>query len=181
MTIDLSELVLYWQGELSPERASEIEDAVFADAETARMLDAVARLQAGVRALVAAGRLQVGLTVAAVDELERAGLRVRSYRIRPGEMVACTIAAEDLSVIRLHADFGDATEVDIAVDGTLEGQPPLHERFVAVPVDRRASEVVLVYSGDRVRALPRSRVVYRIRSGDRELGEFGLDHHPPAP
>src|SRR5690606_7535560 len=78
MTIDLSELVLYWQGELSPERASEIEDAVFADAETARMLDAVARLQAGVRALVAAGRLQVGLTVAAVDELERAGLRVRS-------------------------------------------------------------------------------------------------------
>jgi hypothetical protein len=178
MSVDLSELVLYWLGELQPEREAEVEEAIFADARVGEMLDAIARLEQGVRALVAAGRLQTGLTVEAVGALEAAGVRVRTYRLGPGEVVACTIAAEDLSVVRLHGDFGDATEVDVWMDGTLEGRGAVSEMFAAVPVDRRASEVVLVVPGDRIRALPRSRFVYRVRAGDREIGEYGLDHYP---
>lgn len=180
MSIDLSELVLYWHGELAPEREAEVEEALFADHDLADRLHAIARLDRGVRALVAAGRLQAGLTVEAVAAMETAGLRLRTYRVAPGEVVPCTIAGEDLVVIRLHGDFGDATEVDLAVDGTLEGQPSTTEHVTAVPVDRRASEVVLVYPGDRIRALPRSRFVYRMRVAGRDVGEYGLDHHPPA-
>ena len=180
MSIDLTELVRYWLGELSAEREAEVEEALFAESDLARTLDAIARLDQGVRALVAAGRLRAGLTVDAVTAMEAAGLRVRTYRVGPGEVVPCTIAAEDLSVIRLHGDFGDATEVDVEMEGTPEGQPPTTERLIDVPVDRRASEVVLVYPGDRIRALPRSRFVYRVRAAGRDLGEYGLDHHPPT-
>jgi anti-sigma factor RsiW len=178
MSIDLTVLVEYWQGELSPEREAEVEEALFEHPDVARMLDAIARLDGGVRALVRAGRLHSGLTVDAVAAMEAAGLRVRTYRLGPGEVVPCTIAAEDLVVIRLHADFGEASEVEVTMDGTFDDQPPAHERREGVPVDRGASEVVLVYPGDQIRALPRSRFVYKVRAGERLFGEYGLDHHP---
>lgn len=178
MTIALDELIRYWQGELAADREAEVEEAVFADRATARRLDAIAALDASVRAVVAAGRVQAGLTVAAVEALRRAGLELRTYEVAPGQTVPCTIALEDLVVIRLRGDFGDADRVDVVMDGTFEGLPPATERYDDIPVDRRAGEIVLVYPGDRIRALPRSRFRYIVTSADRRLGEFGLDHTP---
>jgi hypothetical protein len=180
MSIDVEELIRYWQGELSAQREAEVEEALFEDPATARRLDAIARLEAGVRAVVAAGALRGALTLETVERLQRAGLVVRSYQIDPGQTVPCSIAQEDLVVVRLRGDFADADRVDVAMEGTLEGVGPMSERYPDTLVDRRAGEIVLVYPGDRIRALPRSRFLYTVSSGDRQLGEFRLDHTPPS-
>lgn len=180
MSIALGELIRYWQGELSPEREAEVEEALFEDAQTARRLDAIAGLDAGIRALVAAGALRGALTVEAVERLEGAGLAVRTYQIEPGQTVPCSIAQEDLVVIRLRGDFGGADRVDVAMEGVLEGVGPMSERYEDTLVDRRAGEIVLVYPGERIRALPRSQFSYKVTSGNRKLGEFHLDHTPSS-
>jgi len=180
MKIGLEELIRYWQGELPPEREAEVEEALFEDTATAHRLEAIARLDAGVRALVSGGALRSGLTVQAVDGLQQAGLRIRTYQIEPGQVVPCSIAQEDLMVIRLRGDFGDVDHVDVGMEGTLEGVGPMSERYVDAPVDRRTGEIVLVYPGDRIRALPRSQFRYTVTSGDRQLGEFRLEHTPTS-
>jgi len=180
MTVGLEELIRYWQGELPPEREAEVEEALFEDMATARRLEAIARLDAGVRAVVSAGALRSGLTVQAVEGLEQAGLRIRTYQFDPGQIVPCSIAEEDLVVIRLRGDFANVERVDVGMEGQLEGVGPMSERYDDAPVDRRAGEIVLVYPGDRIRALPRSQFRYTVTSGDRQLGEFRLDHTPAS-
>lgn len=179
-TIALDELIRYWRRELPGDREAEVEEAIFADAATARRLDAIARLDAGVRALVAAGRLQGTLTVDTIDALRRAGLAVRQYIVDAGHVVPCTIADEDLVVIRLRGEFASAHQIDVVMDGSFDGLPPASERYDDVAVDRRAGEIVLVYPGERVRALPRSRFRYTVTGDGRALGEWGLDHSPRA-
>lgn len=177
--VSYEDLVAYWQGELSGERESWVEERLFDDAETARRLDVVARLGEGVRALVRSGRLQSGLTVAAVDSLERHGLRLRTYRLGPGEVAPCSIEMEDFVVVRLHGPFEAVDRVNIEMEGTMEGAEPMRQRAEDVLVDREASEVVFVYPGDFIRSLPRSQFVFRVTDeGGRSLGEFGLDHTP---
>lgn len=179
MSVALNELILYWQGELSPDREAEVEEAIFADQATAARLDAIARLDAGVRTLVARGAVEAGLTVDALEALEAAGLSIRSYVVERGETVPCTIAAEDLVAIRLRGRFGTG-RVDVVMDGTFEGMPPASERRDDVPIDRRAGEIVLVYPGDRVRALPRSRFRYTVYEDGHPVGAWSLDHTPAA-
>jgi hypothetical protein len=180
MTIAFDELIRYWQHELSDDRSAEVEEALFEDAEVARKLDAIARLDAGVRRLVAEGKLQSGLSVAAVEAFERAGMSIRTYRVGRGETVPCTVALEDFVVIRLAGEFAGADRVDVVMEGTFDEMPPASERYHDIPIDRLAGEIVLVYPGDRIRALPRSRFQYTVTAGDRQLGEFRLDHTPPS-
>jgi hypothetical protein len=176
--IGLDLLVRYWQGELPADEEARVEVVLFDDETTARRLDAIARLEDGLRRAVAEGKLQSTLTVDAVAALARAGLTIRSYAIGSGEVVPCTIAHEDLVVIRLRGDFAGAERVDVVMDGNLAGAPGVTERYDDVAVDRKAGEVVLVYPGDRIRSLPRSQFRYAVSSQGRSLGEFGLDHHP---
>lgn len=182
--LPLEELLAYWVGELSEEREAAVEELLFADEETRRRLEVVAKLGASLKELVQRGAVTTSLTVDAVERLEREGLKVRTYHMEPGQVVPCTIAAEDFVAIRIHADFEDLAEVDYDMESHLEGEPPRIERFVGLPVDRRAQELVLVYSGDLIRSLPRATFVYRVSSeteaGSRSLGEFILDHTPPV-
>jgi hypothetical protein len=180
MTVTLDELIRYWHRELDDARSAEIEDAVFDDAAVARKLQAIAALDDGVRAMITAGRLQSTLTVRAVDALAAAGLAIRTYELRPGEVVPCTIAGEDLVAIRLRGTFAADSRVDVIMDGSFEGMQPASEHYEDVAVDRETSEVVLVYPGERIRALPRSRFRYTVTSNGAPVGEYHLDHTPPA-
>ncbi|MGB8331670.1 MAG: hypothetical protein WCE62_16195 [Polyangiales bacterium] len=180
MTISLNELIRYWQGRLPAARETEIEELLFEDVGTARRLDAVARLDAGVRSVFVAGKAQSILTVDAVEGLKRAGLQLRTYVVDAGQTVPCTVASEDLVVIRLRGDFGSAERVDVVMEGSFEGLPPALERYDDVPIDRRAGELVFVYPGERIRALPRSQFQYTVSRGGLRLGEYGLDHTPPS-
>lgn len=183
MRVGIEELVAYWLGELSVEREAAIEEAVFSDARLGRRLDSVAQFEAGLRELIAAGRLQSSIGLIGLESLTKAGLQLREYRVGPGQTVPCTIADEDLVVIRLQGDFS-AAEVDVVMHGDFAGLPSASEAYSAVPV--AGGEVILVYPGDRIRALPRSHFRYEVRgAGDDEgvgesLGSFALDHSPRA-
>jgi hypothetical protein len=181
---DLEELLAYWQGELAADREAEVEELVFADAQVAQRLEAVAALAAAVAELVRRGRVTVAVTADALERLQAAGVAVRTYAIGPGQTVPCTIAEEEFVAIRLGGAFDGVEQVDLEVAGELEGQAPRCDRQEAVPVDQRVREVVLLYRGDAIRALPRCKFHYRVwRSGAASaepLAEFGLDHSPPG-
>jgi hypothetical protein len=178
MTVSYEELLAYWQKELSEDREAEIEEQIFSDDEAARRLDVIARLQDGLREVVASGKVQAGLTVEAVESLASQGLALRSYEIAAGETVLCGIDEEDLVVVRLTGDFGGAERVDVQMVGDLEGAPPESERYEDVLVDRDKGQIVLVYPGDRIRALPKTKVLYTVTAGGRTIGEYAMDHTP---
>lgn len=175
MSVSLHELVGYWLGELTAEREGVVEDALFSDAEVARRLDALARLEAGILQLIREGRLQSSVARKGLAAFDQAGLRLREYRLAPGQTVPCTIADEDLVVIRLQGGF-TANEVDVVMHGEFEGLPHASETYSGVPVD--GGEVILVYPGDRIRALPRSHFRYEVRAGGLPAGNYHLDHRP---
>src|SRR5690606_2446043 len=112
VSVPWEDLVAYWLGELDEASEARIEERLFDDAETARRLDVVARLSAGIRAVIRSGALQAGLTVAEVDAIERLGARIRTYRVQPDEVVPCTVAQEDFVVVRLCGAFEGIEEVD---------------------------------------------------------------------
>ncbi len=177
MSIGLEELVRYWRGELDSEGEERVEEALFEDASVARRLEAIANLEDGLRMLVARGGVQAVMSAGAVEGLAAAGLELRSYTIEPSQVVPCSIAAEDLVVVRLRGEWPAGT-VDVEMSGTLEGGGTVQERYVDVPVDRDAGEIVLVFPGDRIRALPKSEFTYRVDVEGRAHGEYGMDHTP---
>lgn len=180
MSATLEDLLDYWFGDLSPERSGWLEEQLFADEGLAARLELVVRLQEGLRGVIRRGQLQSGVSLEAVRRFEREGLILREYRIEPDQVVPCSIDAEDLVVVRLAGAFEGTEAVDVVMEAELEGLGPSIERSEGVPVDRSTGEVVLVFPGDRVRALPRSFLNYRVLRAVQEtlLGVFGMDHHP---
>lgn len=178
---DFELLTAYWLGELDPAAEDALEARLFADPATEERLAAIAALDAGLVALARAGRLRGTLTLDAVTKLRAAGLKVREYTIVPGQVVPCTIADEDLMVIRLRGPFEGVSTVDIDLEWRLQGQDERVEPQREIPVDVRANEVILSYVGNDIRALPRSGFTYRVSvDGERRLGDFHLEHTPRA-
>lgn len=175
MTFGLSELVSYWLGDLDEERSDAVEEALFRDPEVARRLDAIAKLEAGLQRMITEGRLSSAVTRAGLESFQRAGLELREYHIHPGQVVPCTSGTEDFSVISLAVPEG-IHEVDLVAHFELEGQPPSQLERPAVPA--LAGEVVLVFPGDQIRALPRARVHYEARAAGVLIGQYHLDHTP---
>ena len=173
--VPLEKLLDYWLGELDPAEEEQLEERLFSDEGVARRLAWVSELASEVAALVRGGQLAaLGSTVEAVERLEREGATVRSYRVPAGSGVACTVASEDMVAIRLAGAF-ETDEVDVVMEASFEGGGTDEQRLARVPVDARTGEVVLLYAGDRIRALPRSK--FRYRAGGLE---FFLDHTPPG-
>jgi hypothetical protein len=182
-TSSYQDLLAYWCGELPADREREIEERLFEDDESARRLESIVRLGHGVRELMRTGRLASAATVKLVDRLRDAGVTLRSYRIGPGEVVPCTIGSEDFVVVRLHGVFDGLHEVELEMRAELAGEPRPTER-ISVPVDQAHAEVVLLYPGDQIRALPRSKFAYHVTSsgpeGSPARATFHLDHTPPS-
>lgn len=178
---DFGLLAAYWLGELDPAAEAALEEQLFADANATARLELVSGVAAALGVLGRTGRLRGTLTLDAIAKLRAAGVRVREYTLAPGQIVPCTIAHEDLMVIRLHGVFAGVSSVDIDLEWRLENERPRSELHRDVAVDLRAGEIVLAYAGDGIRALPRSGFTYRVSaSGGAVLGEFHLEHTPPA-
>lgn len=178
MSASLEEILAYQLGELDPEAELAFEERLFTDPELASRADAVARLGDAVHALARAGRFGAALTVEAVEELRRQGVRIRSYTVEAGSSAPCSVEREDLVVVRLRGGFRcELADVTSAYEP--EGAPAFVERLSGVPVDLARGEIVLVSPGERIRALPRTRVNIRVDVGGGEPPvEFGLDHTP---
>jgi len=179
--VTLEALLDYWAGELPARDADELEAHVFGcDSCTAR-LAGVAELATAVAQLVRRrGGLQLVLTESLVKQLAAHGLRMRHYRVGPGDRVPCTVGAEDdLLVTYLRADLAEVERVDV-----LLGDPEHALRLSDVPIDRATGQVVFTVSGDAVRQWPdrvqRVELLAIEDSGERSLGEYAFEHTRPA-
>lgn len=182
--IDREVLEAYWLGELEPAESAAIEEHWFGCAICAQRLQQFADLASGVRTALGRGLLQAVVTPAFVEELKRRGMRVREYRVGPGQRVACTIAAEDDAVVgRMAAPLAGVGCVDLLQAVDLGGGRVEHGRAHDVPYDPASGEVVSMPAAAALRAMPAHTVHVRLVAVDggaeRLLGEYTFVHTPP--
>lgn len=179
--IEVATLVDYLAGELGPEAETTFEEHLFTCADCTERLRALERLGTAIADLAGHGRIFVSVTAEHVERAVRAGLRVRTYRLRPNETMPCTITPDDdANVVRLSADFAGTDRIDLdvhVVEGDTE-QPWAHYDDIAV--DRTAGDVVLLHPGAWIR--PLGRQTFRLTLSDVEagrcLGTYTLEHQP---
>jgi hypothetical protein len=182
-SIPLSRLVAYLTRELDAGDETAFEDHFFACPDCTARLTMLADLGDGIAALAGSGSIFASVTRSVLDRATAGGLRIRSYRLEPDERVACTIAPDDdANVIRLVADFAGVDRVDLDVFSVEGGRETRTQHLEELAVDRASNELVLVYPGDAIRALPHSThrlELFGRREGDRRsLGSYTLNHSP---
>lgn len=182
--LELDELLAYRYGELDPVQSERVEQHYFSCDACSRRLAALERLSQGINQAVRGGMISATVTPSLLGRSRRDGLRVRSYRVGPGEEVACTAApSDDFVAIHLTLDADASAAVDVAVDWT-DLERDLHEsRYVAdVARDPESREVVLLFAARQVREFPRSqwrmRAIVRSTSGEQRIGPYTLNHTP---
>lgn len=181
--VGLAELLDYLCDESANDTADAIEDHLFECDVCAARIASLERVRAAVADAARDGEVVANVGGAFVERAARDGLTLREYRIPAGDVVPCTAGPEDLVVVRLAAEYGEAEELDLDAelhDLERETVTPLPARQVVV--DRDLDEVILVFPGELVRGYPRSRWTLRLRgegSGGRfEVGPFVMDHTP---
>lgn len=180
--VPLATLLEYWLDELGEAEEEPVELHLLACSSCSAHLQALVDLGAEIRTALRSGALHAAVPGTFVERLAAEGLRLRTYRVPPGDSVYCTVAPEDdLLITCLGAPLADVERIDVVQMGQ-EGT--VLERLSDVPFDSAAGEVVLTSRMERVRALPASTLRYRLiavaPSGERLLGEYTF-HHTPAP
>jgi hypothetical protein len=180
--IELEALIAYWLGELDEKAEAPLEAHFMGCAHCARRLEWLAACGAGVRAAVRGGTIGVSLTPRFLQAMKDQGLRIRDYPAAPGEVVACTITAEDDAVVgRLRAPLAGVRRVD-ALHTVDAGGRRMHWRSEDVPFDEETGEVLFIPSSAELRRMPahtwRVRLLAVDEAGARPLGEYAFAHTP---
>jgi hypothetical protein len=178
--IDFERLVAWWLGEADDQ---ELEEHCFACAQCAGRQEWLAALADGVRAAVRDGRIAMVASARFVEAMKRARLRLREYRLGPGETVSCTIASDDDAVVsRVRAPVANARRVDALWRIELAGMPDHDVRLEDVPFDATSGEVLFMPGAAALRKMPahtqRLRLVAVDEKGERLLGEYAFAHTP---
>lgn len=176
-------LVDYWTGDATTADAERLEEHAFACETCGRRLATVANLARGVaRVATIRGGIGMVVTQAIVDRLAADGLRMRHYRVSPGQTVHCTVGPDDdLSITYLSANLRDVQGVDVV----LYAHGKEWARIDDAPIDRAKGQVIYTTGGDLARTFPamtvRVELVARERAGNaRMLGEYTFEHTPSA-
>ena len=181
--IEFEALVAYWVGELPTAAEAPIEEHLFGCAHCTRRLEELAALALGIRAVVRQGAVQAVITQPFLEQMKRQGMRIREYRLAPGERVACTIRADDDAVVsRLRASLAGVKRVDALHSLDLGDGHQRQWRVEDLPFDPSTGEVLALPSAQQLRKLPahifRVRLVATDESGERTLGEYTFAHTP---
>lgn len=109
--IGLADLTDYAAGELSEAEGAALEDHLFACADCGARAAEFEALARTIRPAVQSAEIGGFVTDAVLNRLARDGVRVRSFTLAPNAVVPCAVWEDDqLLVLRLRADFGDASE-----------------------------------------------------------------------
>lgn len=178
--ISFESLVAYWLGDLPEDRAAPLEEHLFGCVHCTRRLEALVALASGVRAAVREGKLSLVVSGRFVAELRQAGLRLREYRLGPGDSVNCTIRPDDDAVVsHLRVPLAGVRRLDV-VSTLSDGGPPL--RVAEVPFDAESGEVFIIPSAAWLKTMPAFTMRLRLVSVDdaREemVGEYTFNHAP---
>ena len=82
--IDFDAVIGYWLGELSSGAEASIEEHFLGCTHCTRLLEEIMAFGAGVRAAVQRGKLGLVVSAQFVEAMQRAGMRLREYRLEPG-------------------------------------------------------------------------------------------------
>ncbi len=170
----LDKLVRLSFGELDPDEETRVEEHLLGCSECAATLVGLVALGDALAAIFrsAGPTPPIVLTPRLRSELERAGLVTRTYSLRPGEIVPCTVDALDRFVLtELSADLEDVTQVDLTSS---------MGRITDVAFDARRGVVDYVVAAESLRSLPSLTITLRLLAvegdGERVLGDYTLEH-----
>ena len=160
-----------------------IEEHLFGCAHCTRRLEELAALASGIRAAVRGGAVQAVISQPFLEQMKRQGMRIREYRLAPGERVACTIGADDDAVVgRMQVPLAGVTRVDALQSLDLGDGRVQQWRVEDVPFDPEADEVLSLPSAAALKKLPahtfRVQLVAVDEAGERSLGEYTFAHTP---
>ena len=176
-------LLAYWLGEAPRDAEASVEEHLFGCARCSARLGSLVAFAHGIRAAVRSGRVQAVITPALLAHMRRDGLRIREYRLAPGERVACTIRADDDAVVgRMQAPLAGVTRVDALETLDLHDGRASQWRVEDVPFDPAAGEVISLPSAALLKERPahtlRVRLVAVDATGERTLGDYTFEHTP---
>lgn len=166
-------LVALALGDLTGADADVADEHVLACGECAVELERLVAIGMGARALVREGKARIAVSDRLIDRMQRDGLVSRSYRLRPDEVVACSVGVDDVYALTcLEADFRGVRRVDL-----LRGD----QRIEDMPIDRERGQVAFVQRSDFIRTLPSidvrlTLVAVNEDGSDRTLAEYTLRH-----
>jgi hypothetical protein len=181
--MEFEALVAYWLGELPEPAEAPIEEHFFGCACCAWRFGELVAVAFGIRAAVRNGAVRAVITQPFLEHMQRQGMRIREYRLAPGECVACTIRADDDAVVgRMQVSLAGVKRVD-AWESVDLGDGRVQEwRVEDVPFDPDAGELLSLPSAAALRKLPahtsRVRLVAMDEAGARPLGEYTFAHAP---
>jgi len=170
-------MVDYWAGGLAVQQADAIEEHIFSCAACAARLDAVATMAAGITSLAQQGRISGIISRGTLNRLQRDGVRVRLYSLSPGDIVPCTVFADDdLVVTSLRGNFAgvDAVTLSVTASAPLSGVV-----LEDIPVTAAEGELLWAAPGSLIRQMPTSRVTLTLTAGRAngpKISEYVLDH-----
>jgi hypothetical protein len=181
--LDLITLLDYWLAELPLSQQSDVEEHLLACDACSGELARLVGLADAVRSVARSGNVRAVVSESFLDRVANEGLRLRQYRLGPGESVECTVMAnDDILVARLIADLSTTEHVDIA---WYDAEGKEQERVRDIPVHGAMREIIWAQRIDDIRALPatvaRARVLAVEDRGERVLGEYTFNHTPSLP
>ena len=178
--LSLEEMVDYWLDELPRDRQAAFEEHLLSCDVCSQALAEISELTEAICHLARSGALRGIVTRSFVKRVSDEGLRLREYRLAPGEQVACSVSySDDLLVGRLRADLSESKRVDLVVCNA-RGEEV--ERWKDIPFHGAAGEVVFTERMETLRALPattqRVKLVAVGDEGERLLGDYTFNHTP---
>jgi len=176
--ISPADLWEYWAGELDPAETERVEGHVFACATCAAALAEGEALAAGLRRLVRSGMFHALVSDSVLNRLARDGARVRTFSVRPGDVVPCAVwDDDDVIVTRLLGDFSGVDTVSVIA--TLGSGQEL-SRSDDIAIRPGQEELIEATSAEWIRQLPATTVRFRVTTThageERVLGEYTLAH-----
>lgn len=176
--ISSADIFEYWAAELDPRDEERVEHHVFTCARCAASLAEGEALTAGLRRLVRSGTFHSLVSESMLNRLARDGARIRTFSVRPGDVVPCAVwDGDDVIVTRLRGDFSGVDNVSVVA--TLGTGQEL-SRSDGIVVRPGQEELIEATSAEWIRQLPATTVQFRVTTTqggeERLLGEYTLTH-----
>jgi hypothetical protein len=174
-------LVDYWSDRREERATGLLEEHLFSCEPCTARLTAIATMSRGI-ARLGRGAVRMMLTPSLLEHLRVDGVRMRSYALDAGGVVACTVAPDDeLCVTTLRADLRSVERLDLEL---LDERGVVLSCATDVPFDRARGEVLIGDSSAFLRALPAIRLHLRLKEmgphEGRVVGEYWMSHSPWA-
>jgi hypothetical protein len=175
--IALADLTDYAAGELPAPEAAALEDHLFSCADCGARAAQFEALVSAIRPAIRSAEVGGFVTDAVLNQLARDGVRVRTFTLSPGAVVACAVWDDDeLMVLRLRGDFDITSELTLSqrIAGTEVA------RTTGEPGAGPHGELLYAQPAASVRQLPAVEVEVLLTTHegghDRPVGRYTLVH-----